>query len=136
MQTEKKSYQRNHYLSLAKGVAIILMLWGHCIQYCNNESFDIFENHVFQFIYSFHMPLFMIISGYLFYYSFSKRNLEELLKHRIQGLLQPIICCSFVNYYLTTGIKATLGSGIKDILSGGGLITFHRFGFFGVRLFL
>lgn len=103
----RKEFQSNklNYLSIVKGVAIFLMLWGHCIQCCTNERFDFFEDNVFKFIYSFHMPLFMLVSGYLFYFSFSKRNLSELLKHRIQGLLQPIVMVSFVNYYLTTGIQ-------------------------------
>lgn len=98
-----QQYKLN-YLSIVKGVAIFLMLWGHCIQCCTNDRFDFFEDNVFKFIYSFHMPLFMLISGYLFYYSFSKRNLSELLRHRIQGLLQPIVMVTFINYYLTTGI--------------------------------
>ena len=103
----KKSKHKGelNYLSLAKGIAIFLMLWGHCIQYCSNEKIDFFEDNIFRFIYSFHMPLFMLISGYLFYYSFSKRDLFELLKHRTQGLLQPIVMVSFINYYLTTGIQ-------------------------------
>ena len=103
---EKSKHRANlNYLSIAKGIAIFLMLWGHCIQYCCNEKIDFFEDDVFRFIYSFHMPLFMLISGYLFYYSFSKRDLHELLKHRIQGLLQPIIMVSFIIYYLTTGLR-------------------------------
>lgn len=78
---------------------------GHCIQYSSVGNFDFFENIVFKVIYSFHMTLFMLISGYLFYYSFKKRNLKELLVHRTQSLVQPIVMCGIVMYLLTSGAK-------------------------------
>ena len=63
---------RNNFIDIIKGVAIFLMLWGHVIQYCvAKTNIDFYENWVFKFIYSFHMPLFMLVSGYLFFYSFS-----------------------------------------------------------------
>lgn len=94
---------RNYFIDILKGIAIFLMLWGHCIQYCvAGSEVDFFNNGVFKFIYAFHMPLFMLISGYLFFFSFSKRCLKELLIHRVQSLLQPILFCSFFNYLITT----------------------------------
>ena len=94
------------YINIVKGVAIFLMLWGHCIQYCALNDFDFFENPVFKFIYSFHMPLFMLISGYLFAFSCKKRELRTLLIHRTQGMLQPIAFCTIINYLLTDVIAA------------------------------
>ena len=88
------------FINIARGVAIFLMIWGHCIQYCCAGSFDFFENAVFKFIYSFHMPLFMLISGYLFWYSFQKRNLGELLVRKTQALLQPIIMCGILSFLM------------------------------------
>ena len=79
--TDNAVHSRN-FLNFLKGLAIFLMIWGHCIQICIPQGMDYFENTVFKIIYSFHMPLFMLISGYLFYYSSQKRNLSELLKHR------------------------------------------------------
>lgn len=80
------------------------MLWGHCIQYSNTASFDFFSDKVFLFIYSFHMPLFMLVSGYLFYFSFRKRNLQELLQHRVSGLIHPIIIFTILDYYLSHAV--------------------------------
>lgn len=88
------------YINVVKGILIFLMLWGHCIQYCAQDSFDFFENVVFKVIYSFHMPLFMLVSGYLFFYSFRKRELKELLVHRTQSMLQPIVFASMLNCLL------------------------------------
>lgn len=56
------------FWNTVKGVAVFLMLWGHCIQYCAMDSFDCFGNVVYKAIYSFHMPLFMLISGYLYFF--------------------------------------------------------------------
>lgn len=65
------------------------------------------------------MPLFMIISGYLFFFSFKKRELGDLLKHKLQALIQPIIVYSFLDFMIQKGIKILLGaSDIKEILLG------------------
>jgi len=98
------------YLNVVRGTAVFLMIWGHCIQYCAMGSFDVFENTVFKFIYSFHMPLFMLISGYLFFFSFQKRSLKELLVHRTQGMLQPIVMASIFNVALRQLANLFLGA--------------------------
>ncbi len=102
------------YLNIVRGVAVFLMLWGHVIQCCANGTFDFFEDSVFKFIYSFHMPLFMLISGYLFFFSCSKRSLSSLLIHRTQSLFQPIVMCSILNYYLTIVLSQRTLSSMVD----------------------
>lgn len=57
---------RNNFIDYIKGILIFLMLWGHCIQFLLPSKLDFFNNIVFKFIYSFHMPLFILISGLLF----------------------------------------------------------------------
>ena len=88
------------YLNIVKGTAIFLMLWGHAIQICTNDDWIAFQNNTFQFIYSFHMPLFMLLSGYLFFFSFEKRDLKTLLTHRAQSMLQPIFFATILNNLL------------------------------------
>lgn len=85
------------YWNVIKGIAIFLMIYGHCIQYCALDSFDFFENGIFKLIYSFHMPLFMIVSGYLYFFSFQKRSLSELLNHRTKSMLHPIVFATILN---------------------------------------
>lgn len=53
--------QRNESIDVAKGLAIILMVSGHA---CMEGG--VFVHWLHDFIYTFHMPFFMIISGYLF----------------------------------------------------------------------
>ena len=106
LQTDRQTDRR--YINIARGTAVFLMLWGHCVQFCCAGSFDFFENSVFRVIYSFHMPLFMLISGYLFFFTFQKRNLRDLLIHRTQSLLQPIIMCGILNFLLTDALFGLL----------------------------
>lgn len=102
MNSEKQS----NFINLLRGLAIFLMLWGHCIQYCCGGHFDFFENGLFKAIYSFHMPLFMVISGYLFFFSASKRTLAELVPYKVKSLLYPILMGSIVNLIITIGIAS------------------------------
>lgn len=92
--------KESFYWDIVKGTAIFLMLWGHCIQYCSMEAVDYFEDITFKTIYTFHMPVFMLVSGYLFSYSFRKRNLTQLLEHRIRGMLHPIVMATVLNNVL------------------------------------
>lgn len=49
-------------IDVLKCFAIFMMLWAHGIQHLITA--DCVENPVFRWIYSFHMPLFMMVSGY------------------------------------------------------------------------
>lgn len=114
-----KKEKRNVFIDIIKGVAIFLMLWGHCIQYCIvGSGLDFWDNCVFKFIYSFHMPLFMLVSGFLFFYSCINRSLADLLKHRTQALLQPIIFGSFFDYLVTTAFFSALQGNFLEIFDG------------------
>ena len=51
-------------IDIVKGLAIILVVIGHTIQFCDLNGGVL--NPVYQWIYSFHMGLFFFCSGYLF----------------------------------------------------------------------
>lgn len=67
--------QRITYLDSLRGGGILLVIIGHLIQY-NYESSV--QNGIFNFIYSFHMPLFFFLSG-------CTRALQEKKKGNIQS---------------------------------------------------
>lgn len=91
---------RNKYIDILKGIAITAVVLGHSIQYGSGGLYlaqrQFFDNNLFKFIYSFHMPLFMLISGYLFYYSTNAHSFFDNLKSRFSTLLLPIIMWSFL----------------------------------------
>ena len=109
--------KESFYWDIVKGTAIFLMIWGHCIQYCALKDISYMEDLVFKTIYSFHMPIFMLVSGYLFYYSFRKRTMAELLEHRMRGMLQPIVMATILNNVITLFLIYALSDRV-DILYG------------------
>lgn len=78
---------RNIAFDLLKLFAIFLVLWGHCIQHMKISNID---EPIFLLIYSFHMPLFMMISGYFSLSSLSMR-FWPFLKKKFTQLLLPCV---------------------------------------------
>lgn len=70
---------------MAKGMAMFLVVWMHCLQYTYCETFD---NALYSFVYSFHMPLFIIISGYL-YSSRLGQNFKKNVSKQFIRLVVP-----------------------------------------------
>lgn len=89
-----KNLNRNELLDIIKGVAIIFVVLGHCIQYGSGSKYLggllFFDNTVFKIIYSFHMPLFMLVSGYLFNISACRHSFKNVLLSRFTTLIIPI----------------------------------------------
>lgn len=86
--------QRIAYLDLVKLFTIYLVILGHVIgMMVNGYSVG---GRLSAFIYSFHMPLFMLLSGYFV----SSRSLEMpflvLLKIKAQQLLLPAVTCTTI----------------------------------------
>ena len=96
---------RNVFLDVLKGVAIILVVLGHSIQYGSGaeylENNCFFDNAVYKMIYGFHMPLFMLISGYLFHHSIEKYSFSKNVKSRFMTLMLPIFCWAVVSYIIS-----------------------------------
>ncbi len=102
--------ERNIRLDLIKAIAIILVVAGHAIQFgCGNdytESLAFYDNWVYKIIYSFHMPVFMCVSGWLFARSVARYDTCALLKNKAIALLIPIFVWGTMHYLST---KVILG---------------------------
>lgn len=89
----QKGSNRSIYLDIVKGFTIFLVVYGHCIEYYSVEYLKenaFYSDVVHKIIYSFHMPLFMLISGYLFYGSITHHPWKYNLKTRFTKLLLPV----------------------------------------------
>lgn len=80
-----------------KGLLIIFVIIGHAIQVVLNDAY--FNNHVFNIIYSFHMPAFMAVSGWFAYKS--DKNMGRgvfltFIKRRCYQLLIPYLIWSII----------------------------------------
>ena len=104
--------QRLVWADSLKGLLILLVVLGHAIQYtmvgdaCEND-------HLWNYIYSFHMPAFMAISGYLGY-RVGGQNRLSIIKKRYLQLLIPYLLWEVI-YYLTKG-SISVGSMVNVFL--------------------
>jgi fucose 4-O-acetylase-like acetyltransferase len=83
-------------LDIFKGILIILVVAAH-----TNSPFNIV-------IYSFHMPAWFLISGYLY----KKRNLEDLLVGKVTSLLVPFWVVNIVTWAILLLLQAKKMSGL------------------------
>lgn len=97
--------RRNITIDVLKGLLILFVVLGHCLQYGYGIDYysrgSYYDDYLFRAIYCFHMPLFMFISGYLFYYS-NKKALSYVLKSKVLTIGIPFfVYCSvlFVLWY-------------------------------------
>ena len=70
--------------------AIFLVIYGHCILHLQNHNYDIKENILYRFVASFHMPLFMALSGY-FAQKIISFKFSELFVKKWNRLIVPSI---------------------------------------------
>lgn len=87
---------RNLQLDALKGFAILLVVLGHSIQW-HVKDFD--NNILFRIIYSFHMPLFMFISGYLAFGRIKAFDIRYIYK-KFKGLIIPCVAWYLLNYLM------------------------------------
>lgn len=96
---------RIKYMDALKFFAIFMVLWGHCTQHLLSSVY--YTEPIYQVIYSFHMPLFMAISGFFgtkignvtFVQSFIKKFRQLLLP----ALFFGILFCISIKYILNEG---------------------------------
>jgi len=85
--------QRINWIDWAKVFAIYLVVLGHLLSKTGREGY------IFNFIYSFHMPFFFFISGYLF--TIKENNFRSVLKGSIRSLLVPYVLLNLIgNFFL------------------------------------
>lgn len=67
MKSVQPSYQRSSVLDVCRGLAIILVVYGHAVEvsFFGKEFVPVFGFSQWQAIYSFHMAVFFVLSGFL-----------------------------------------------------------------------
>lgn len=83
------SRERLVWADALKGWLIILVVLGHALQHVLGLKCD--NNHLWNVIYSFHMPAFMAVSGYLAYRVGGAKPLFQTLWRRFRQLMIPFI---------------------------------------------
>ena len=91
---------RNQEIDMMKGIGILLMVFNHC-------PVDIYFLH--RFIEIFHMPLFFLLSGYLY----KEKTIKDLLRRNARFILKPyFVTMAFVCICLTLNHVDTLWGGV------------------------
>ena len=84
---------RNLYWDILRGIAMLLVVLGHA-----GLAKESLLNRA---VYAFHMPLFMLISGFFFQYSLRKHTLRENLRRKTAQLLLPVLIIGTLDFILT-----------------------------------
>ena len=85
---------RLEWIDALKCFLILSVVCGHLIQYHSGIS-NFWDNSIWKILYSFHMPLFIFISGYLFK---DTHNLYQSIKSKSLQLLLPGLTCAIIIY--------------------------------------
>lgn len=101
-------------LFIIRGFAIFLVVIGHVIGGRDTGIRQLYEEdllglaQLYDFIYTFHRPIFFIASGFSFTI-FSKLNhkLSSFVRSRAQRLLVPLLCWAPLYYILRSAIGKT-----------------------------
>lgn len=104
--------KRLSYIDITKGFAIFFIVLGHAIVHSLNSHF------AFNIIYSFHVPLFFIMSGFTF--ESINKNFFHFLKNKIIRILIPYFIWSvlfLIPYYI-------FGKGVDEAFGNTGTFNF------------
>lgn len=95
---------------------MFLVVWGHIIQATAYSSDGFYSDPIFKAIYTFHMPLFMAISGYLSYSSIQRYAYLPMLKRRFMQLIVPAFVGAAIFGIIVTAANVIQGSSILHAL--------------------
>lgn len=84
--------EREYWIDFAKGIGIILVVWAHSISR---------EKYIWILINQFHMPLFFMISGYLYN---KKKNYGEFIRGKVRSLWLPYVVSSVITILFSLGL--------------------------------
>lgn len=85
------THARSEYWDFLKALLIFCVTWGHMIQfYLYHDTLAYWDDTAFCLIYSFHMPLFVLISGYFAAAAYKKHGTKMILRYAAH-LLAPCV---------------------------------------------
>ena len=94
---------RQDWVDIAKGIGILLVVYGHIARGVVSAGMGI-EHHVLRLadsiVYTFHMPLFLFLSGLFFYSSLKKRGGIGLVLNRLDTVLYPYVVWSLLQGFI------------------------------------
>lgn len=109
--------ERDLSIDAVKGVAIIAVVVGHvCTSYYNSGLWqeDLTAKLLCDFVYSFHMPLFFIVSGYLSSIKkITHNNIKQFILNKIVAYGIPYITFSIIDFLFKILFKSYVNSPVS-----------------------
>lgn len=102
--------ERIHYIDVAKGLAIVIVVLGHCAATTLGD-----HSRLFYTIYAFHMPFWFFLSGLLY----NTKNWQSFFSGKVKALLLPYLFFFMFNCFS------------YQVLNHTGYLQLHQFVRFG-----
>ena len=118
-------------MDLLKGIGIIAVYLGHSFNLPNLPWND-FLAYIYRSVYSFHLPLFFLVSGFLSNAS-REINFFKFYKNKIKRLFIPYLFINFIDFIPRTLFPQLVNSefeGIKEVLFYGTKISWFVYTLF------
>ena len=104
--------ERIHFIDVAKGIAISLVVLGHCAVTALGD-----HSRLFYTIYAFHMPFWFFLSGILY----STKDWKTFFSGKVKALLLPYLFFSIVNVFSYQFLRVIDSSSLWPFVRLGGL---------------
>ena len=110
---------RIEYIDAVKGIAIVLVVIGHMLRGFSSSGIYLNEK-IFKYIdytiYSFHMPLFFIVSGMLYTYKnkiYDKKDYINFIKLKSKNILVPYFIFSWIQILIKIIMSGSVNKEVK-----------------------
>jgi fucose 4-O-acetylase-like acetyltransferase len=129
------SREKLSFITRAQTLGIFLVVLGHCMPSVMRPVTPKPLIWLFYFIYSFHMPFFMFLAGYLFMYSTENNAIDypRFIARKAQRLLLPYVCLNLIAFFpkhmLSSFAQRQLTFSLQGFIAGL-LYPFHNVIFF------
>ena len=111
-----ESEKRIKYIDSLRGFALILVVLGHVVVGYMYANFNLDANgiywNIYNAIYTFHMPLLMVVSGYLYHKSYFGQG--EFKKDRFFRHLLNMVYVYILFSFLTGGLKIVFSAAVRE----------------------
>ena len=112
--------KRINWIDNAKAIGIIVVVYGHVGRGLEKAGITYsYFKEIDNFIYSFHMPLFFVLSGLFFVKSIEKQQTKEFVISKISSILYPYLIWSLIQIVIQFAASSLINGDVTkyDVLT-------------------